>query len=114
MEHGAQRILRVRNAVVIICTSAGAVAIIFLIFQLLRLQMMLHFDSAVQPISFKRLKITSGPRNVESRAGREARGVWGRRKGTPGRTELSSLHAVRSGGARLQGTATKLIPPSPQ
>lgn len=59
-----------KSTVAVICTSPGAVEIIFPIVQFLRLQMMLYVEGNVQPISFKGLKITCGPRYVVSRVGR--------------------------------------------
>lgn len=83
-----------KNTVVITCTSTGAVVIIFLIFQFLRLQTMLHMEGSVQPLSVKGLKITCGPRNVVSRLGREARGGRRREKRTsPGGIGLRSPRA---------------------
>lgn len=73
-----------QKTVVIICTSTGAVGINFIIFQFLRLQMMLSKEVGVQPISCQGLKINRGPRNVMSRVEREA---WGGRREETGEQE---------------------------
>lgn len=93
------RSTRFANTVVSIRLSAGAVALAFLVFQPLRLQVMLDLDLAVQPTVFKGLEVARGPGNLGSRVGREA-WVPGERT-EPGRRKEWSDKAPREGAGLL-------------